>query len=152
MPSPDFSPMGESVSSTHLRRSSCIFLLINVPSASAPAHDLRTWAGALADGTLISKKMQEERLRWVDETDSPIGEKSGLGIEWRGGYIGFSGAIFGYRTEMYRVPSRRATMINIFNKLSAEPASTMERAAYRNMFIRMSRVLYPGSFPGVKDV
>jgi len=114
--------------------------------------DLRTWAGALVGGKLISKKMQEERLKWVDETDSPIGEKSGLGIEWRGGYIGFSGAIFGYRTEMYRDPSRRATIVNIFNKLSAEPASTVERAAYRNMFIRMSRILYPGSFAGVKDV
>jgi D-alanyl-D-alanine carboxypeptidase len=114
--------------------------------------DLRTWAGALADGTLISKKMQEERLRWVDETDSPIGEKSGLGIEWRGGYTGFSGAIFGYRTEMYRDPSKKATVVNIFNKLSAEPASTVERAVYRNMFIRMSRILYPGTFPDIKDV
>ena len=114
--------------------------------------DLKTWAGALADGTLISKKMQEERLKWVDETDSPIGEKMGLGIEWRGGYIGFSGAIFGYRTEMYRDPSRKATVVNIFNKLSAEPASTVERAAYRTMFIRMSRALYPGTFPDIKDV
>ena len=114
--------------------------------------DLRTWAGALADGTLVSKNMQEERLRWVDETDSPIGEKMGLGIEWRGGYVGFSGAIFGYRTEMYRDPSKKATVINIFNKLSAEPVSTVERAAYRNMFIRMSRALDPGTFPGIKDV
>ena len=114
--------------------------------------DLRTWAGALADGTSVSNEMQEERLRWVDETDSPIGEKMGLGIEWRGGYVGFSGAIFGYRTEMYRDPTRKATMINIFNKLSAEPASTVERAAYRTMFIRMSRALYPGTFPGIKDV
>jgi len=114
--------------------------------------DLRIWADALSSGKLISKKMQAERLKWVDETGSPTGEKSGLGIEWRGGYIGFSGAIFGYMTEMYRDRSRGATIINVFNKLSAEPVSAAERAAYRNMFIRMSRDLYPETFPGITDV
>jgi D-alanyl-D-alanine carboxypeptidase len=114
--------------------------------------DLKTWAEALADGRLISEEMQEERLEWVEEADSPMGEKAGLGIESRGGYIGFSGAIFGYMTEMYRDPARGATIVNIFNKSSAEPVSTTERTAYRNMFIRMSRALYPGTFPEVGGV
>jgi D-alanyl-D-alanine carboxypeptidase len=72
--------------------------------------DLHRWARALAAGTLLSKKLQQERLEWV-QTGKP-GLEYGLGIaRFYGNLIGHDGAVFGYESMMVYAPTLRTTIV-----------------------------------------
>ena len=107
-------------------------------------EDLRIWAEALAGGELLSEETYREQLEMVDEPGSKTGEKMGLGIVSRGSYLGFSGAIPGYRTEMFRDPDEEITVINLFNELSLNDYQLVERSAYYNAFAEMSAAVCNG--------
>jgi len=72
-------------------------------------HDLRSWASTLAEGTLLSKATQAERL-----TMKPTGKKGvgyGLGVFNNHGWIGHNGSLPGYQTVMVYLPKVKATLV-----------------------------------------
>ncbi|MEQ8224727.1 MAG: serine hydrolase domain-containing protein [Candidatus Eremiobacterota bacterium] len=76
--------------------------------------DLYIWAGALAEGELLSEKTQQERLTWSGQTSSPL-LKYCLGIYYVGNFLGHNGEIRGYNNCMYYLPSKKATFIVFSN-------------------------------------
>ncbi|MEU7825861.1 serine hydrolase domain-containing protein [Catellatospora sp. NPDC049133] len=75
--------------------------------------DLRTWALALAKGTLLTPQLQRVRLEQVDRT--------GLGALYRfavfevAGWWGHNGSIPGYSTVVVAIPERNATLVVLAN-------------------------------------
>ncbi|WP_230687226.1 serine hydrolase domain-containing protein [Catellatospora vulcania] len=75
--------------------------------------DLKTWALALAKGTLLAPQVQRERLEQVDRT--------GLGALYRfaifdlNGWWGHNGSIPGYTTVMVAIPERNASLVVLAN-------------------------------------
>jgi len=80
-------------------------------------YDLKRYAKALTNGSLLSKEMQEKRLtEWVS-CDKKGYEfiKYGLGIFNAAGFIGHNGELPGYITGMFYNPEKKATIIIISN-------------------------------------
>ncbi|MFJ9760274.1 serine hydrolase domain-containing protein [Streptomyces sp. NPDC101149] len=72
-------------------------------------HDLRSWASTLAEGKLLSKATQAERLKML-----PTGKEGlsyGLGIFDNHGWIGHNGSLPGYQTVMVYLPKAKATLV-----------------------------------------
>jgi D-alanyl-D-alanine carboxypeptidase len=63
--------------------------------------NLRVWANALARGSLVSHRMQQERLKTVDTAVADIPGRYGLGIGERDGYLGHGGRLPGYSSLMF---------------------------------------------------
>lgn len=84
-------------------------------------EDLRVWARALADGTLLSPATQQARL----QTET-LGQRQGfdigygLGIVEINGFYGHNGAIFGYSTWMLYSPELNATLVVLANRGETE--------------------------------
>lgn len=101
--------------------------------------DLRVWAGALANGDLLSEEMHKEQLGWID---IPGGEelnlKYGLGVYYVDGFIGGAGALFGYNSVAYYLPERDATFVAFTN---ATFKDSQEAAL---IFISIVKQLLPG--------
>ncbi|WP_338492102.1 MULTISPECIES: serine hydrolase domain-containing protein [unclassified Streptomyces] len=76
-------------------------------------QDLRTWAGVVATGTLLTPKTQAERLK-VYPTDIP-GAGYGLGIFNIQGWIGHNGSLPGYESLTIYLPEPRATLVVLLN-------------------------------------
>ncbi|MFD9302943.1 serine hydrolase domain-containing protein [Streptomyces sp. NPDC060048] len=76
-------------------------------------EDLHTWAPALADGRLLTKKTQAERLRMLP-TGFP-GISYGLGILNTNGWIGHNGEIPGYESIAVQLPAEKATLVVLVN-------------------------------------
>ena len=106
-------------------------------------EDLEIWAPVLADGELLSPRMQEERLTWVDASppESPGVEfRYGLGVSDDGGYIGHNGMFAGYNSSMYYLPSRDATLVVLLNN-GTNPA-------YADLIlIELAKVVFPDDIP-----
>jgi D-alanyl-D-alanine carboxypeptidase len=74
--------------------------------------DLRTWAKALATGTLLSPGLQAQRLQFVNfDNPGPVFVGYGLGIFKLDDLIGHNGAVIGYSTAMFYLPSNGATIV-----------------------------------------
>jgi len=68
-------------------------------SINSTASDLLTWAEALADGTLISSTMQQERMKMFEiDIEDFTGIYYGLGIYSDNGAIGHGGDYSGFYT------------------------------------------------------
>lgn len=68
-------------------------------------EDMKTWARALGEGTLLSAEMQRERLTWA-----PFGPPTfryGLGIGYYHGWIGHTGSLPGYNTAAFYLSTLR---------------------------------------------
>ena len=106
-------------------------------------EDLEVWAPALARGELLSPRMQEERLTWVDAAppESPgVDFRYGLGVSDDGGYIGHNGMFAGYNSSMFYLPSRDATLVVLLNN-GTNPA-------YADLIlIELAKVLFPDDIP-----
>ncbi|MFF3859639.1 serine hydrolase domain-containing protein [Streptomyces sp. NPDC002209] len=76
--------------------------------------DLHTWAPALADGRLLTKKTQAERLRTLPIGVVP-GASYGLGILDFNGWLGHNGELPGYETIAAQLPAEKATMVVLVN-------------------------------------
>ena len=72
--------------------------------------DLRVWGEALAQGRLLSGKMQGERLNWV-QNPHDSNKYYGLGIMRFGDFWGHDGTMPGYESLVYHLPSRNATIV-----------------------------------------
>ncbi|MES2463673.1 MAG: serine hydrolase domain-containing protein [Armatimonadota bacterium] len=72
-------------------------------------EDMKVWARALGEGTLLSAEMQRERLTWA-----PYGSptfKYGVGIGYYHGWIGHTGSLPGYNTAAFYLPQKRAVLV-----------------------------------------
>jgi len=77
-------------------------------------QDLSVWSKALATGSLLSRAMQEVRLRTRPlHPDQPV--RYGLGIADLYGFLGHNGGIAGYSSMMLHDPAIDATVIAATN-------------------------------------
>lgn len=79
------------------------------------ADDLRKWATALADGTLLSPSLHQQRF-YADKEAAP-GMKYGLGMFNIGSYWGHNGGIPGYNTTLMRDSEKKITILVMYNYL-----------------------------------
>jgi D-alanyl-D-alanine carboxypeptidase len=78
--------------------------------------DMRTWAVALAEGTLLAPETQQARLQTRSLRESPIAVGYGLGVLTFGGLIGHNGGIPGYSSWMLHDPDTSATIVIVVNR------------------------------------
>ncbi len=80
--------------------------------------DMKIWAQALADGTLISNESQAERLKTI--LTSPDDPQYGLGIMRNTDYtydmFGHDGNAFGFTCAEFYMPAERATVVVLLNR------------------------------------
>lgn len=104
--------------------------------------DLRLWARALGEGTLLSAETQRERLRTTPVSEVPgfrVGY--GLGIMDVNGFYGHTGAIFGYSTWLLHSPARDATLVVLANRGETETEFAGKIAA------DILHLVFPDAFP-----
>ncbi|WP_327281644.1 MULTISPECIES: serine hydrolase domain-containing protein [unclassified Streptomyces] len=77
-------------------------------------NDMHTWAPALADGRLLTRKTQAERLRTLPIGNVP-GASYGLGILDFNGWLGHNGELPGYETIAAQLPAEKATLVVFVN-------------------------------------
>jgi D-alanyl-D-alanine carboxypeptidase len=77
--------------------------------------DMRTWAPALAKGTLVKPSTQAQRLQAVPFKEGPPGSIYGLGIINMSGWIGHGGNLPGYNSIEAYLPSQQATLVIFTN-------------------------------------
>lgn len=99
--------------------------------------DLKIYVDALVKGTMISKAMQEERLKWVN-TGVKDFMKYGLGILYIGGFIGHNGGITGYNTSMYCNTEFNTVIIVSVNELDVTGTGISD-----NVFAALADIMYP---------
>jgi D-alanyl-D-alanine carboxypeptidase len=89
--------------------------------------DMRAWAKDVATGTLLSRRTQAQRERFLKAPG--FGSAGyGLGLFNVGGWIGHNGSLPGYQTLVVYLPSRRATMVILINSdiaYKGTPLSTL---------------------------
>jgi D-alanyl-D-alanine carboxypeptidase len=116
-----------------------------VPAAAgamiSTVADLKTWADALATGTLLSPALQAERLRFRRFAQWPL--SYGLGILEGYGFLGHSGGIFGYSSWMLYDPDTRATLVMVTNRASTEGGTV------NPILDGILRLLFPGRLPDI---
>jgi D-alanyl-D-alanine carboxypeptidase len=103
--------------------------------------DLRIWVKALATGKLLSPETQRLRL----EIQPFAGGGSvgyGLGILKLEGFFGHNGAVLGYSSAMFYLPSSDATFVVIGNN------SGNSMSAATKIFVGLAYYLFPEQFPG----
>ncbi len=79
------------------------------------AEDLRKWATALSDGTLLSHALHQQRFH--ADIEAAPGMKYGLGMFNIGSYWGHNGGIPGYNTTLMRNPEKKITILVMYNYL-----------------------------------
>ena len=99
--------------------------------------DLKRWAKELSDGSLLTPKLQKERLKAhvFDGASLPIGY--GLGVERLHDIVGHNGAIFGYSTVAYRIPKYDATFVVAANSATNSTTPSTQIA------LELIKQLYP---------
>lgn len=73
--------------------------------------DLRTWAEALAAGTLLSPETQRQRLDTVNVPPLPPQDGYGLGIFDLAGWVGHNGSLPGYQTVAVHLAEKQLTLV-----------------------------------------
>jgi D-alanyl-D-alanine carboxypeptidase len=104
--------------------------------------DLRVWARALATGSLLSPELQAQRLQF-GTIPNPGGIEIGygLGIFKLGDFIGHNGAIYGYSTAMFYLPSEDAVLV-----VEGNQSSNFLTATTAIMF-QLAEHLFPQDLP-----
>jgi D-alanyl-D-alanine carboxypeptidase len=101
-------------------------------------EDLRTWAKALATGSLLSQSARVEQMKFGTIATRPLHVGYGLGIGNFGGLIGHNGAIFGYTTAMFYWPEADAIIV-----IAGNQASNFSNAA-TEIAVQVAEYLFPG--------
>lgn len=102
--------------------------------------DLKVLAKASATGTLLSPDLQRERLQTVATNQGSLPSSYGLGIFNVAGFLGHSGAIYGYGTTAFYLPSADATIVVVSNAAS----NSSEGSAFT--FLELASLLFPDQF------
>lgn len=87
--------------------------------------DLKIWIKELYEGELLSDKMKSERAAWVVDQDEPGIKYSSFGLEKVFDWVGKSGSIPGYNSEVWYNPAKRITIIINTNSWDAAPADNV---------------------------
>ncbi len=87
--------------------------------------DMRTWAVALAEGTLLTPETQRERLQTRSLSESPVAVGYGLGVITYNGMVGHNGGIMGYSSWMLHDPETGATITIVVSR-SGERGGTAD--------------------------
>ncbi len=104
--------------------------------------DLKVWAKALATGSLLAPATQSLRLRTRVLNQNPkVSVSYGMGITEINGFLGHDGAIFGYGSAMFYLPSRHATIVVLANNNDLGQPKPLITA------IALAAYLFPGQFP-----
>jgi D-alanyl-D-alanine carboxypeptidase len=106
--------------------------------------DLKTWAKALATGSLLTRSTHQKQLHFrslPNSPDSPVKIAYGLGIFRLQDFLGHNGAIFGYNTSVFYLPRARATIVVEANK------STNASEESLAIFADLAKRLFPSEFP-----
>jgi D-alanyl-D-alanine carboxypeptidase len=106
--------------------------------------DLKTWAKALATGSLLTRSTHQKQLHFrslPNSPDSPVKIAYGLGIFRLQDFLGHNGAIFGFNTSVFYLPRARATIVVEANK------STNASAESLAIFADLAKRLFPSEFP-----
>ena len=101
--------------------------------------DLTVWARANAMGSLLSPALQREHLMTVPTTLS-VPSSYGLGIIDIAGFLGHTGAIYGYGASAYYLPQADATIVVVTNAAS----NSFEASAFT--FFLLASLLFPDQF------
>lgn len=116
----------------------------NVPwtagNMTSDVADLKEWATVLGTGELLSERMFERQthFRPIPNPGGPsIGY--GLGLFKLDDWIGHNGAIYGFNTVMFYLPSEQATIVISGNKSTNFSSETL------GMFFRIAEAIYPES-------
>jgi D-alanyl-D-alanine carboxypeptidase len=104
--------------------------------------DLKVWAQALASGSLLAPATHAEQLTTrVLSRSSKVTVRYGMGITDINGLFGHDGAIFGYGSAMFYLPSRHATIIVLGNNNDLGQPKPLLIA------IAIAAYLFPQQFP-----
>lgn len=101
-------------------------------------QDLKIWNEALAEGKLLSKAMQEERMKFVVNEKNPSGGY-GLGIIAKGSFLGHTGGISGFNLDMFYHPGMKTSIIIMF---PLDPSNA--KAAPDRALADIAEILLPG--------
>jgi D-alanyl-D-alanine carboxypeptidase len=105
-------------------------------------EDLRVWAKALANGALLQPATQRARLAWTTLPGaSGVEIRYGLGIAEIAGFIGHTGATFGYSTFMGYLPDEDATAVVLTNN------GSISEATAPGLFAFLAQPLFPDRIP-----
>jgi len=85
--------------------------------------DMKIWAKAVANGTLLSEKMKAERFNFLDGY--------GFCVEKAGDWIGHPGTIRGYNSHVLYNPVRHIALIILVNQDSGTPVEAFSTAFRR---------------------
>lgn len=101
--------------------------------------DLKVWAKANATGALLSSTLQQQHLNMVPTTLG-VPSSYGLGILDIAGFLGHTGAIYGYGASVYYLPDADATIVVVTNATS----NSFEGSAFT--FCEIASLLFPDRF------
>jgi len=87
--------------------------------------DLKILIKELYEGKLLSAKMKSERFAWVVDQDVPGIKFSGFGLEKVFDWVGKSGSIPGYNSEVWYNPVKKITIIVNTNSWDGLPADNV---------------------------
>jgi D-alanyl-D-alanine carboxypeptidase len=106
--------------------------------------DLRIWGRVLAEGFLLSAATQAERVQIAPISSVPGLEVGyGLGIMDVNGFLGHTGAIFGYSTWVVHSPEEQATIVVLANRGETETEFAGKIA------VDIAHLFFPERFPRV---
>jgi D-alanyl-D-alanine carboxypeptidase len=104
--------------------------------------DLRIWARALATGSLLSPALHDMQQRTRVLSRSPkVTLRYGMGLTDVNGLLGHDGAINGYGSAMFYLPSAKATIVLLANKNDANAPAPLIPA------VALAAYLFPKQFP-----
>jgi D-alanyl-D-alanine carboxypeptidase len=92
--------------------------------------DLRTWARALATGTLLKPDTQAQRLQTVSPPGFAPNVGYGLGIFNAEGWIGHNGSLPGYQSLTLYLPQEKSTLVVLLNSDEPSPGIAEPSSAF----------------------
>jgi len=105
--------------------------------------DLRVWVMGLANGSLLSPEMPQQRLTMTPFAGEGLDVRYGLGVLSINGLTGHSGGIFSYGSWTVHAPKEDATIVVLTN-----PANTAGGGSDL-IFIQIVQLLFPERFDNV---
>lgn len=88
--------------------------------------DLKRWARAVADGSLLSDHAKAERFKWVDGN-------YGFCVMKVGPWIGHPGTIFGYNSHILYHTGKKIALVVLVNQAMPDRPVEMFSAAFRSI-------------------
>ncbi|HEV2310386.1 MAG TPA: serine hydrolase domain-containing protein [Acidimicrobiia bacterium] len=103
--------------------------------------DLRTWVRSLASGAFLNAASHHAQMTTVATgITAPVEIRAGLGVLEAGGFVGQTGAIYGFNTAAFTLPSLNATIVVVSNSSDNTTRTALDT------FLKLAALLDPGRF------